>query len=85
MGMILLLPVIYYWPWQTTPAFLPREFHGQRSTVGLESMGLQIDTTEQLTLSLLLYRAGVIIPFFGLVGGSVWQGNCAHFIQLFAS
>ena len=27
--------------WQPTPVFLPGEFHGQRSLVGLQSMGLQ--------------------------------------------
>ena len=25
--------------WQPTPVFLPGEFHGQRSLVGLQSMG----------------------------------------------
>ena len=32
--------------WQLTPAFLPGEFHGQRSLVGLQAMGLQSDMTE---------------------------------------
>ena len=36
----------------THSSFLPREFHGQKS-LGLQSMGSQeLDTTQQLTLSL---------------------------------
>ena len=33
--------------WQPTPVFLPAEFYGQRSLVGLQSMGRkESDTTE---------------------------------------
>ena len=35
--------------WLPTPAFLPGEFHGERSLV----VAKELDTTEQLTLSLL--------------------------------
>ena len=39
--------------WQLTPVFLPGESHGQRSLVGCSPRGLkELDTTEQLTLSL---------------------------------
>ena len=39
--------------WQSTPAFLPREFRGQRSLAGYSPWGCkESDTTEQLTLSL---------------------------------
>ena len=41
--------------WLTTPVFLPREFHGQRSLVGYSPWGhKELDTTEQPTLSLFL-------------------------------
>ena len=34
----------------TTPVFLPREFHGQRSLTGYNPWGLkELDMTEQLT------------------------------------
>ena len=37
--------------WQSTPVFLPGEFHGQRSLVGYNLWGCkESDTTEQLTL-----------------------------------
>ena len=37
----------------TTPVFLPGEFHGQRSLAGYSPWGCkELDTTEQLTLSL---------------------------------
>ena len=40
--------------WQATPVFLPGESHGQRSRVGYSPWGCkELDTTEQLTLSLL--------------------------------
>ena len=47
-------------PWrrklQTTPVFLPREFHGQRSLVGYSTCGhKQLDMTEKLTLSLFIF------------------------------
>ena len=39
--------------WQSTPAFLPGEFHGQRSLVGYSPLShKEWDTTERLTLSL---------------------------------
>ena len=39
--------------WQPTPIFLPREFHGQRRLAGCSPWGCkELDTTEQLTLSL---------------------------------
>ena len=47
--------------WQSTPVFLPGEFHGQRSLAGYSPQGCkESDTTEQLTntftpLSILLY------------------------------
>ena len=38
--------------WQSTPVFLPGEFHGQRSLAGYSSWGCkESDTTEQLTCS----------------------------------
>ena len=37
--------------WQPTPAFLPKEFHGQRSLVGYSPRGCkELDTTKSLTL-----------------------------------
>ena len=40
---------------QPTPVFLPGEFHGQRSLAGYSPWGSkELDTTEQLTLSLLV-------------------------------
>ena len=42
--------------WQPTPVFLPWKFHGQRNLVGYSPWGhKESDTTEQLTLSLLLF------------------------------
>ena len=39
--------------WQSTLTFLPRKFHGQRSVAGYSPWGhKELDTTEQLTLSL---------------------------------
>ena len=39
--------------WQSTPVFLPGEFHGQRSLMGYSSWGhKESDTAERLTLSL---------------------------------
>ena len=36
--------------WQSTPVFLPREFHGQRSLVSYSPLGhKESDTTEGLT------------------------------------
>ena len=41
--------------WQPTPVFLPGEFHRQRSLAGYSSWGgKELDTTNQLTLSLSL-------------------------------
>ena len=41
--------------WLPTPVFLPGEFHGQRSLGGYSPWGhKELDTTEQLTLSLSL-------------------------------
>ena len=38
------------WEWQSTPVFLPGEFHGQRSLAGYSLWGLkESDTTEKLT------------------------------------
>ena len=38
---------------QSTPVFLPGEFHGQRSLAGYSPLGdKEVDMTEQLTLSL---------------------------------
>ena len=46
--------------WQPTPAFLPGEFHGQRSLVGYSSWGRkEWDTTEWLALSLSLWCGGL--------------------------
>ena len=43
--------------WQSTPVFLPGEFHGQRSLVGYNPWGLkELDTTEQLNTFLNLPR-----------------------------
>ena len=39
--------------WRSTPVFLPREFHGQRSLEGYSSWGRK-ETAEQLTLPLSL-------------------------------
>ena len=37
--------------WQPTPVFLPGKFHGQRSLVGLQSMGYkELDMTEWLSM-----------------------------------
>ena len=42
---------------QPTPAFMPGEFHGQRSLGGYSPRGhKESDTTEQLSLSYLLSR-----------------------------
>ena len=46
--------------WQTTPLFLPGEFHGQREPGGLQSMGSQRVGHNWLTLLL----AGKICPPF---------------------
>ena len=51
--------------WQPTPAFLPGEFHGQRSLVGYSPRGLEeSDTIEQLTLSLSLFTPMVVYFHF---------------------
>ena len=43
--------------WQSTPALLPGEFHGQRSLAGCSPWGRKkSDTTEQLHLHLLLWN-----------------------------
>ena len=43
--------------WQSTPVFLPGEFHGQRSLAGYSPWGCkEQDMTEQLTLSLSFWR-----------------------------
>ena len=37
--------------WQTTPEFLPRKLHGQRSLVGYSPWGCkESDTTDQLSI-----------------------------------
>ena len=42
--------------WLPTPVFFPGEFHGQRSLAGYSPWGCkELDTTEQLTLSLSLF------------------------------
>ena len=51
--------------WQPTPAFLPREFHGQRSLAGYSPWGRkESDMAEQLTLSLSLihFQRGLGVP-----------------------
>ena len=43
--------------WLSTPVFLPGEFHGQRRLVGYSPWGnRKLDTTEQLTVSLSIFR-----------------------------
>ena len=42
------------------PVFLPGEFHGQRSLVGCRELDRELDTTEQLTLSLILSDKGML-------------------------
>ena len=45
---------LWRWEWQTTPLFLPAEFHGQRSLVGYSPWyGKESDMTEQLTQRIL--------------------------------
>ena len=39
--------------WQPTPVFLPEEFHGQRSLVATAYGLTELDTTEQVTLTIL--------------------------------
>ena len=53
-----LIPGLGRFPWRReqlpTPGFWPREFRGQRSLAGYNPWGRkELDTTEQLTLSLL--------------------------------
>ena len=44
--------------------FLPGKFHGQRSLVGYSPWGhTELDTTEQLTLSLFHFHTKVCFPF----------------------
>ena len=44
--------------WQPTPVFLPGKSHGQRSLVGCSPRGhKELDTTEQLTISLSYNRS----------------------------
>jgi len=44
--------------WLPTPIFLPGELHGQRNLMGYSPWGsMQLDTTEQLTLSHPLFVA----------------------------
>ena len=45
------LPVRSHWSkkWQPTPVFLPRESHGQRSLVGLQSVGPQRSDMTEVT------------------------------------
>ena len=46
--------------WQPTPVFLPEESHRQRSLVGYSLWGCkESDTTEQLTLLLLVSKGTV--------------------------
>ena len=48
--------------WLPTPAFLPEEFHGQKSLVGYSQWGSkESDMNEQLTLSL-FHRALLLSP-----------------------
>ena len=53
--------------WQPTPVFLPGEFHGQRSLAGYIQWGpKELDTTEQLTLSLFFHfhpRQSTVVPW----------------------
>ena len=52
-GSILVGKILWRRAWQTTPAFLPGESHGQRSLVGCSPWShKKSDTTEQLTLYL---------------------------------
>ena len=47
--------------WQSTPASLPGEFHGQRSLAGYSPWGRkESDTTERLTLSLSSFHQSVL-------------------------
>ena len=47
--------------WQPTPAFLPREFHGQRRLAGYSPWGhKESDMTEQLTLSLIYIHKCIV-------------------------
>ena len=48
--------------WQSTPALLPGEFHGQKSLAGYSSLGLkESGTTEQLTFSLQVHVVRLLI------------------------
>ena len=51
-GLILVRKIPWRRAWQSTPVFLPRESHGQRSLVGYSPWGHRLsDTTEWLTLT----------------------------------
>ena len=51
--------------WQTTPVFLPGEFHGQRSLAGYSPWNHEdSDTTEQLTLKYWKYFRFILIYFY---------------------
>ena len=53
--------------WLPTPIFLPGEFHGQRSLVGYSPWDYkELDTTEQLTLSLSGYYLSSL---------TIWKGD----------
>jgi len=64
--------------WQPTPAFLPGESQGQRSLVGsVHEVTKELDTTEQLTLSLCHLLAckviSVTVPRFPLSAGKTTE------------
>ena len=52
--------------WQTTPVFLPGEFHGQKNLSGYSPWGhKESDTSERLTLSVKEGKKKFIIPCAG--------------------
>ena len=61
--------------WQPTPAFLPGEFHGQRSLVGYSPWGPTDSATEQLTLMLTLKK------LLSLMGGYQKGQGCEVKLQ----
>ena len=69
--------------WQSTPGFLPREFHGQRNPIGYSPGGRkQWDTTEGLTLWTRKYC--VLLPISSLFSnGSFYYTSVAISSQLY--
>ena len=67
--------------WQSTPVFLPREFHGQRSLMGYSPLGRkELDTTERLH-----YTNGGFLPrdFIKLTVSHVFFCPRRYSIQFF--